>query len=113
MAGDNAELITENMAAALTFDDTNLYFTTGAYGTQESPEDFHTLYCMSKENPGEIEELATLSDRRIGGIYTVLGYDNLIVEASRMETNDEETIYIGELYLVAKDGSSVERLELP
>ena len=92
------------------FDDEYLYFRLFTDGIEG--QDSHDVYRMSKEDPTRLEKIAELPES-VHQIFTVPGYDKIFVTNWRGNEPREEDREESRIYLVAKDGSSVELLEFP
>ena len=109
MDGSNPVQLTDQpvLPASINFDDDYLYFRLFT-NLEMDGEGCHDIYRLQKNDPQGIEKIAELPDIAYT-IYTVPGYDRLIVKTA--ETHDAGAKE--GLYTVAKDGSSVEKLEVP
>lgn len=114
MDGSNVQQLTEQPVhpASRNFDDEYFYFAMVSKLTSDTIE-AHDIYRMSKENPEEMVKIATIEKNSVGGSYVVPGYNNLIFSTQYTIGEGFDTQYINEMYLVAKDGSKVEKLEIP
>lgn len=109
MDGSNPVQLTEQpvLPASINFDGEYVYFCL-YINLEMGGEGNHDIYRMQKKDPHNIEKIAELSND-VYTIYTVPDYDKLIVVTS----NDYADGTQNELCVVAKDGSSVEKLEIP
>ena len=85
------------------FDDEYLYFRLYTEQKLKSTEDSKQVYRLRKDDPAQIELIATLP-QSVGDIYTVPGEDILFVEGY---PNGKK------LYVMKTDGSDLRELELP
>ena len=109
MDGSNPVKLTEQgvLPVGMNFDDEYLYFRLYT-GLELDGADSHDIYRMGKADPGQMEKIAEIPEFAYT-IYTAPGVDKIFVTAQEAFVQDAEHM----IYAVAKDGSSVEQLQLP
>ena len=109
MDGSETEQLTEQpvLPASINFDEEYLYFRLFT-NLEMDGEDSHDVYRLRKDNPEQMEKIAEFSYYAYT-IYTVPDYDKIFVIT--FEKHEQGAKH--EIYAVAKDGSSVELLEVP
>lgn len=96
---------------SVNFDDDYIYFRF-FFDQDFAGERSNEIYRMSKEDPAQIERIAELPEPAFQ-IFTVPGYDKIFVTNWRGDEPREEDREESRIYVVAKDGGSVEVLEFP
>lgn len=112
MDGTNHQLLLEKtvLPASINFDEEYLYFRLYTDKQMKGTADSQDVYRMSKEDPTQIEKIATLPESAYQ-IFTVPGVDILFVTACvhyDEDGNDRENIYV-----MRTDGSEMVKLDLP
>lgn len=109
MDGSNPVQLTDQpiLPASINFDEDYLYFRLFT-NLEMDGEGCRDIYRLRKGELQDMEKIAELPDTAYT-IYTVPGYDKLIVMTAQTHEADAN----GGMYTVAKDGSSVEKLEIP
>ena len=110
MDGSNKETLVKLQSvfpASLNFDDEYIYYRIGI--EMNGPLNTRDIYRMSKEDPTQVEKIATLPES-VYQIFTVPGQDLLFATgASFYEGNNK----VQNVYVMNADGSNLRQLELP
>lgn len=111
MDGSNPTMILDKPVTkeSLNFDGEYLYFVTDGNDSLTA-EEKHGVYRMSREDPAQVECIATLPEYAYE-IYTVPGFDKIFVTTVGFEM--EQGLYNGPVYAVSIDGSGAEALPFP
>lgn len=108
MDGSNSQILVEQevLQASMNFDDEYFYYRLYTDQKLDSGEDCHDIYRFPKDDPSQIEKIATFEEAAYQ-VFTVPGTGKIFVLTCGTESNAQA------IYVMGTDGSNSTRLEIP